>query len=248
MATLVIEHAENVGSLRLGEVLRDQGHRLRVVRVQRDEPLPSDLDEIDAIVTCGGSASALDDSLPWIVQEMDLLRQAHAAALPIVGICLGSQLLARALGGTVAEMDGGVELGWHDVSLTPTGREDPILAGIAWTSPQLHWHRFHASELPEGARLLASSDRTKAQAWSIGLRTYAFQYHPEWKDTTMDVLAAERPEDLEEAGVTREALREQTQKHYPTCARLAQRLFESIALLLMPVDRRYAGVVKDLHH
>jgi GMP synthase-like glutamine amidotransferase len=247
MATLVFEHSDDTGIDRLGEILRDHGHRLRIVQLHRGDPVPGDLDDVDAIVSCGGPQSPLDDRLDWLEPQMDLLRQASALDLPVLGICLG-EILARALDGTVAELDGGIEAGWHDVKLTAAGREDPIYNGIAWQSTQLHWHRFHVAEPPAGARVLASSERTKVQAWARGLRTYGIQYHPESYPDTVERWAEDEPKALEEAGMSLDHLRQRTEQHYQSYARLAERLFRSIALLLMPVDRRFAGIAKDMHH
>jgi GMP synthase-like glutamine amidotransferase len=248
MATIIIEHSDSARSGRLGEILRDYGHRLEVLRVHAGDAVPGDLDDIDAIVTCGGNCSPVDDGQEWMAAELELLRNAHASQLPVVGICLGNQLLARALGGEVAEHGDGYELGWHDVTLSPVGREDPVFAGIPWRSSQLHWHRFHVQTPPEGAKVLASSAHTKVQAWSLGLRTYGLQYHPEAMPDTAGRWADEDPEALAAASLTREKLDAETEARYPAFARLAQRLFESMALFLMPVDRRYAGVARDLHH
>jgi GMP synthase (glutamine-hydrolysing) len=251
MATLVIEHSDVTGSDRLGEILRDHAHRLVVIKAHQGEAIPADLDGIDALVSCGGPQSPLDDSLDWLEPEMNLLRLAHEAELPVVGLCLGCQLLARALGGEVAPLDAAdgptIEAGWHPVKLSPVGREDPIYVGIAWESMQLHWHRFHVTTPPPGARVLASSARTPVQAWTLGLRTYGLQYHPESFAHTLEAWADDDPAALEEAGITREQLRADTEQHYPAFERLAKRLFEAMTLLLMPVDRRY-GLVKDLHH
>ena len=245
MATLILEHSDLAGSGRLGEVLRDHGHRLKVVRAHRGDPVPDDLDGIDAIVSCGGAPAPDDDSIEWIGQEMDLLRAAHAAALPIVGICMGCQVLARALGGEVAKLEAGIDCGWTEVRLTPVGREDPVFAGIAWKGMQISWHRYHVSKPPDGARVLASSARTPVEAWALGLRAYGFQYHPEATPDVLESWADDEPQALEEAGITRERLREETRKHYATSARLAERLFGTIALCVMPLDRRYAGAGHD---
>lgn len=247
MAVVVFEHSPTCGVMRLGSTLRDYGHRLRVIRLDEGEPVPADLDDVDAVVATGGRHSALDPHA-WLEPEMDFLRRADAAALPVVGICLGSQILARALGGEVGPVEGGIELGWQDVTLSPAGCEDPLHAGIAWTSKQFEWHRDQVTTPPPGARVLASSERSPNQTWARGLRTYGFQYHPEILPATPTRWAADKPDDLAEAGVSEGLIREATQQHYPAFERLTERLFESMALYLLPADRRNRGLVKDLHH
>jgi GMP synthase-like glutamine amidotransferase len=244
---IVFEHGASTGALHLGASLRDHGHRLRVVALYDDDPVPADLDDVDAVVTTGGRQSPLDDH-PWVEPQLQYLRRAHAAGLPVIGLCLGCQLLARALGGEVAPMADGIELGWHDVSLTPSGAEDPLHAGIAWEAPQLHWHRYEVKEVPPGARILAGSQRCRVQTWALGLRTYGIQYHPEVYPETVVTWAAESPQDLDEAGIKPDLLRAQTRELYRPYARRRDRLFESIALSLVPADRRNQGLVKDLHH
>lgn len=248
MSTLIIEHSDQTGADRLAVTLRDLGHRLQFARLHHGDSLPADLAEVDAIITCGGPQDPFDDSIEWMADELDLLRRADALQLPVVGICLGSQLLARALGGAVAKMPGGIEFGWHRVALNPIGREDPVFAGIGWETMQFEHHSCEVTELPPDARLLASSETCKVQVWARGLRTYGIQYHPEIHRERIDVWVDDEPEVLEQAGITREELARQTDEQWDTFARLGERLFEAIALLLMPVDRRHAGIAKDLHH
>jgi GMP synthase-like glutamine amidotransferase len=243
----VFEHSPSTGALRLGAALRDYGHRLHFVHLYKGEPVPDDLDDVDGVVTAGGRQSPLDDE-PWIDGELAYLRRAHDADLPIVGICLGHQLLARALGGEAGPLAAGLELGWQDVTLTPAGCEDPLHAGLPWTGLQFHWHRFEVTTLPEGARVLAKSDKCAVQAWALGLRTYGFQYHPEVYPETIETWSAEDPGAFDEAGISADMLRSQTKELYRPFARLRDRLFESMALRLFPADRRVAGLVKDLHH
>jgi GMP synthase-like glutamine amidotransferase len=244
---IVFEHSDLSGVHRLGTTLRDFGHRLDVRRLHQGDEVPATLEGVDGVVSCGGAPDPDDDKIDWIAEEKAFIAAAHEADLPVVGICLGNQLVADALGGKIKKMKT-AEIGWHPVTLTPTGCEDPILAGIAWSSIQAHWHSYEISKLPPGAKLLASSQQCETQAWGLGQRTYGFQYHPEIWEDTMDGWAEDDSDAVRAAGLTVESLREQTEHHYATCARLGQRLFESIALLLMPVDRRYEGVVKDLHH
>jgi GMP synthase-like glutamine amidotransferase len=248
MATLVFEHSDSSGINRLGRTLRDYGHRLRILRLHDGDQVPGDLDDVDAIISCGGPQSAYDDALPWLAPQMDRLREANALGMPIVGMCLGSQILARALGGKVEANPAGIEFGFTEIKLNPVGREDPIHSGIAWDSMTIQYHRDHVSQLPAGARLLASSAKCKVQTWALGLRTYGFQNHPEASAETLEHWASTEPDALRESGLTLELVREQIQEHYAAFERLTDRLFESIALYLMPVDRRYQGLIKDLHY
>lgn len=251
MSILVFEHSALAGVERLGRTLNDYGHKLDVLRLHEGDQAPGDLDDCDGIISCGGPQSATDDSVPFLAAEMARMREAHERGLPIVGICLGSQILARALGGKVERMGdaaGGIELGFTEVKLNPVGREDIVHTGVAWSAMMMQHHRDHVSQLPPGARLLASSDKCKAQTWAVGLRAYGFQYHPEVTPDNIEAWIREEPDALRDAGVTAERMREQVAKHYPAFERLTDRLFESIALFLMPVDRRYQGLVKDLHH
>ena len=247
MAIVILEHSPSTGAMRLAAALRDYGHRLRVIELHAGAAVPADLDDTDGIVATGGAYS-VNDNEPWMEPEMKLLAMADEVQLPVIGICLGSQVLARALGGEVGPMEGGIELGWHEVALTPAGAEDPLYAGIAWTSMQFHWHQDQVTKVPDGARVLATSQRCQTQAWACGLRTYGFQYHPEVYADTVAAWAAQHPDDLLKARITLEELTTRTAEHYPTFERLSRRLFESIALLLVPSDRRYKGLVKDLHH
>jgi len=248
MPILVFQHSPICGSLRLGEKLRDYGANLRLVELCNDEPVPGDLIGVDGVISMGGSLAPDDDAPSWMEPEMALIRSAHEAELPVIGICLGCQIVARALGGETGELDGGLELGWHDVSFTPIGREDPVHAGLGWSWSQFHWHRYYVSELPPGAKVLATSERCPVQAWSMGVRTYGYQFHPEIRPGTWLAWNEDDPSDLNEAGVSIDALQRETHERFPTFARLTDRLFEQWALLVLAPDRRYAGVVKDLHH
>jgi GMP synthase-like glutamine amidotransferase len=247
MSILVFEHSPLAGAIRLGQSLRSYGHRLRVISIHEGQSPPGDLDDVDGIVTCGGPQSA-NDSQRWLEDEMACIRAAHEAGMPVVGLCLGSQIAARALGGTVGPLEGGIEMGWHEVVMTDAGREDIIHSGLPWTGMQFHWHREHVIKPPPGARVLAKSKRCAVQSWALGLRTYGFQYHPEVEMETIEAWAEDEPGDLTDGGVSLERLRGESAQHYPAFRRLTQRMFENIALFLAPVERRYRGLLKDVLH
>ncbi len=248
MSILILQHSDSANAGRLAAMLRDFGHRLRIINAHRGEALPPDLDDVDGIVTCGGEPSANDDSLPWLAREMELLREAHRREIPIVGLCLGCQILARALGGEIGKLEAGIELGWHPVQLTHAGTNDPVHAGVGWTNTMFHWHREQVIKLPPGATALTKSARTPVQAWSLGLWTYAFQYHSEVTPQDIARWIEEEPDALIEAGVSADDLLDKTRATYADFHRVTSRIFEQIALLVIPVDRRFAGLAKDIHH
>jgi len=230
MARIVVfQHNDHETAGRLGLTLRDHGFRLDIRRPDRegDAAVPADLDNIQGIVVMGGQQN-VSDGLSWIQKEIDLVAQAHQAQLPVVGICLGAQIVAKALGGEVAPMDT-PEAGFGPISVQVPGQTDRLLAGIRWNAPQFHAHAQEITKLPAGATLLASTPACKVQAFSAGLRTFAFQYHFELDRKQIDTLFdAEQPR-FESAGVTRDQLSDQADEHYATYARLGDRQCVNIA-------------------
>ena len=134
-----------------------------------------DIAAYDALIFLGGPMSVNDD-LPFLGREMELIREAVARRQPILGICLGSQLIARALGAAVRR-NPVKEIGWYDVRFTAGAGEDRLFRGLS-TESVFHWHG-ETFDLPSGAELLASSDLCRHQAYRIGERVYAIQFHLE---------------------------------------------------------------------
>jgi GMP synthase (glutamine-hydrolysing) len=232
MPILVIQHSDANRPGRLGLTLRDHAFKLDVRRIDRGDPLPPDLDDVDGVITLGGPQN-VDEGHAWIEKELAFLREAHERALPIVGVCLGAQLIAVALGGEVGPMDAG-EAGFVDVDILPAGHTDTILSGIAWRSPQFQKHRYEVKALPAGAAHLASSTRCRVQAFRAGMRTYGFQYHIEADRPIIDELMKDARTSLHQAGLTTEEFARQLDERYPAFARLADRLCVNIATYLIP--------------
>ncbi len=235
MSILVLQHADYDVPGALGDMLRDHGHRMRVLRLDHGQALPPDLDDVDGVVSLGGPMNVDQvDEFPWMKLEMDLLQAAHAAGMGVVGVCLGAQLLAAALGGEVKAMDA-PELGFAPVKQTFMGTMDPLYAGIPWETPQFHLHGQQVTQLPPEGVPLAGSRQCKVQAFRVGLTTYGFQYHFEW-DRAQIRTAAKDPIFARE-GMNGEIDR-QCDEHYDTYRRVGLRLAERIAMLLFPIDKR----------
>jgi GMP synthase (glutamine-hydrolysing) len=133
-------------------------------------------DRHDALVIMGGPMSA-NDALPGLAAELSLIEQGLRNRIPMLGICLGSQLLAKALGARVYR-NAELEIGWAPVHLTDAGRADPLFQGIASPTTFFHWHG-ETFDLPEGAEWLAYSAKCRNQAFRYGDRVYGLQFHPE---------------------------------------------------------------------
>jgi GMP synthase (glutamine-hydrolysing) len=155
-----------------------EGAQVQCSRVYQDEALP-DPRAISAVVVTGSSAMVTDRE-PWSERTAEWLRDAVVAGTPVLGICYGHQLLAHALGGTVADNPRGRHIGTIDVRLTEAAHDDPLFAGF---DPVLHVpvsHRQSVTALPPGARLLATAELDPYHAFAIGERTWGVQFHPEF--------------------------------------------------------------------
>ncbi|USN99347.1 MAG: type 1 glutamine amidotransferase [Phycisphaeraceae bacterium] len=233
MARIVVfQHGPRQTAGRLGMTLRDHGFALDVRRVdipidQGGHTVPEDLDGIHGVVSLGGPQN-VDESHPWIRRETEFLKAAHEAQLPVIGICLGAQLISVALGGEVGRMDK-PEAGFCTIDVQFMGQTDRILAGIAWRHFQFQSHAYETKKMPAGATLLASSGACKVQAYTVGLRTYAFQFHPELDRPAIDAMVKAQGKLLGEAGIEPPTISEQADKHYESYARLCDRLCLNIA-------------------
>lgn len=178
MSILVFQHVSYETSAELGQFLSMQGHRLMTVPLyDRKAHVPQSLQGIKGLVSMGGGMNVEDwASIPWMNPQMDLIRQAHEKGIPIVGICLGAQLIAHALGGEVTRMSQ-PEVGWKHIELTMHGTSDPVLAGQPWESMQFHMHAFEVSTLPPDSVSLAGSDLCHNQVFRVGRNCYGFQFH-----------------------------------------------------------------------
>jgi GMP synthase-like glutamine amidotransferase len=141
-----------------------------------------DIAGYDALIFLGGPMS-VNDGLPYLESEMGLIRQAVACRQPVLGICLGAQLIARALGATVRR-NSAKEIGWYDLRFTEAAWADRLFQGLS-TETVFHWHG-ETFELPPGAELLASSDLCCHQAFRVGEFVYALQFHLE---VTPEIIA-----------------------------------------------------------
>lgn len=175
---VVLQHVAYEGPGAIEPAVRDARDDLRVVRLDRGEAVPSGdaVAQMTGLVVMGGPMSVHDD-LPWLEPERVLLRDAVDAGLPVLGVCLGAQQLAAALGAAVTS-GASPECGVGEVHLTDQTIDDPVFGLAPTPLPCVHWHG-DTFTLPEGAVRLAGNAAYENQAFRYGRRAYGLQFHVE---------------------------------------------------------------------
>ena len=197
MRTLIIQHDHDGYPGALLEPIERAGSVQRWdTFTQAERP---DLDGIDAIVSLGGTAHPdQDHAEPWLAAELDLLEEALDIGIPILGVCLGGQLLARAAGGQIGKVETPEVARFADVGLLPDAIDDLLFAGMPrpFFGFEWHWYGFRA---PPGATLLAQNESTH-QAFRVQNRAWGLQFHIEVTAETLMEWADAAPDTIEEFG------------------------------------------------
>ena len=171
----IFRHVACEGPGYLDAVLAQHSIPYRLVRIDLNEAVPPDLEATSGLVFMGGPMS-VNDPLPWIRQELRLIEAAQARGMPILGHCLGGQLVSKALGGTVSA-NPVKEIGWHPVYKCNTPAASDWLATLPQESILFHWHGETFS-IPDGAEVILESDNCAHQGFTAG-NTLALQCHVE---------------------------------------------------------------------
>jgi GMP synthase (glutamine-hydrolysing) len=183
---LVIENGADAPIARLGEWLVAAGATLDVRHAEAGDELPDSLDGYSALIVLGGAMNAYDDRrAPWLPAARALLAAAVAAEVPVLGVCLGGQLLAVAAGGRVS-VGTAPEYGAQLVAKRQAAATDPLFRELPITPDVLQWHVDEVVSLPAGAVQLAASPACELQAFRIGRLAWGTQFHIE---TTPEIVA-----------------------------------------------------------
>ena len=216
-------HFEDLGGF--APVLERHGYQITYVDAGVD-PIDGELAaKADLLVVLGGPIGAYEDDLyPFLGEELAVIRRRLAGGKPLLGICLGAQLIARAMGAKVYPGPA-KEIGWSALRLTAAGRQGP-LAALA-DVPVLHWHG-DTFDLPAGAARLASTDLCANQAFAVGRQVLAFQFHPEATAVGFERwLIGHACEIAGTPGVSPQALRAQAQSLAARGAACGERCLET---------------------
>jgi GMP synthase (glutamine-hydrolysing) len=209
---LSIIHQADAASGVFGDAVRERGHELDEWDISQSSDPPAPIELYGAVLVFGGAMHAdQEERHGWLREENALLQRLLADDVPTFGVCLGGQLVAKALGAPVRRMPS-PEVGWFDVDLTPEAADDPVFGGLADPFKAFQWHSYQF-ELPEGGIALARNDRClqgfrSGSAWGI-------QFHPEI--TPEDLAEWLRTADPKEDGpIDIEALRAESEQHIAT--------------------------------
>jgi GMP synthase-like glutamine amidotransferase len=176
LRVLVVQNYDNTDLGQVGAALGEAGAEIDFRRAHLGEALPESADAHDAAVVLGGGQNALaDDEYPYFPQLLELLRDFERRDRAVLGICLGSQIIARAFGAS-NQIGGASEFGWHGVELMESAKNDAVLGALPKTFSIFQWHDDTFS-LPERAERLASTAVAENQAFRIGRAIYGIQFH-----------------------------------------------------------------------
>lgn len=263
-SAVILQHAAHEGPGRIVPIFRDYGIPVQVRRLYQGDEVPTDLDEVRVLILLGGPMSANDaddGKYPFLSQELNVLKRMIAADRPVLGICLGAQLLAHAGGAKVypnvkpgpTPQDPPIpmpEVGWYPVNFPFPGGNEPIVMGMVDGVQMFHWH-FETFDLPRlpasanhppppapppptGNALLSSSRACKNQAFRFKSRLFGFQYHMEMTQTDIEATLAARKQDVTKAlGADGEKkIRQDTEQYYPAYARAGERILRNFVQFL----------------
>jgi GMP synthase (glutamine-hydrolysing) len=238
---LVFQHvaAEPLGTL--DPLIRRRGHRIRFVNFEREPDASPSLDRYRGLIVLGGPMNVDEQSSRAHLRvELRAIEQALKEDKPVLGICLGAQLLAHVLGAPIRRL-AQPEIGWHPLWLTWQGKSDPVLLPLGESASVFQWHGCHF-EIPAAAEHLAKGESCSQQAFRYGRSAYGFQFHLE-----MDQALVERwlsnpayRAELSAAGLgdSAEAIRGQTRELIGGMQRQADRVFNAFLDLVGRPQRR----------
>ncbi len=234
---IVVQHIQCEAPGTIAEVLEERQIPVRTVRVFDAEPVPQETGDAVGLVVMGGPMSVYEQPrYPFLRDEIRLLEAALQAQIPVLGVCLGSQLLASVLG---AEVKPGAqkEIGWHPVWLGQAALDDPLWEKAESRFTGFHWHG-DVFDLPRGAVSLASSELTPCQGFRYGQNAYGLLFHMEVTEKIISDMVRDCSDELRQAAVNGREILTKRSEFLPKLQKLSQSVFGRWATL---VDSRPLG-------
>jgi GMP synthase-like glutamine amidotransferase len=228
---LFLQHGESDGPGLFARTLASAGVAVDVLHAWKGDPVPVILDGYDGLALGGGHMSVYeDDKYPFLGQGIALIREARRVGRPVLGMCLGAQMIAAACGGRVFR-NTAQEIGFFDVTLEPAAQDDALWRGIPPVFRPVHWHGDTFS-LPADAALLGSSALTRHQLFRIDRAIYGFQFHLEFDLQMLCEMIEEDAVYLSAKGVSPEAFLEDARRAAPLVEPVGWKVFDRWAQLL----------------
>jgi GMP synthase (glutamine-hydrolysing) len=229
---LVLQHArcETLGTI--ADALEPTGISPQFVRTFEGQPVPLEMGEAAGLIVMGGPMGVYEQArYPFLQDELRLIERALRAQKPVLGVCLGSQLLAAALGSAVTKGKQ-KEIGWYPVRLADAARTDHLWNGVGDSFVAYHWHG-DVFDLPAGGVSLASSSLTPCQAFRYANNAYGFLFHAEVTQKMIEDMVATFSEELREAGGSSEEIARGATAYLPGLRKISQVVFGRWASLLL---------------
>jgi GMP synthase (glutamine-hydrolysing) len=228
---IIIQHQLGEGPGTIEEEILRAGHKVRMVRIHQGDKVPSEVGSVGGLVVMGGSMGVADQGkLNHLRDEIALLKQFVQAEKPVLGICLGAQLLANALGSEVVA--GEKEIGWFPVRKLPDAFKDPVLRRLPENFPALMWHGDHFP-LPKGAAHLLSTEKCSCAGFRYGKKAYGLVAHLEMTAAMVDEMVAGSRKELAGIGVEAGQILEETSEHAEPVEELARVMWRAWVGLLI---------------
>ena len=220
---LILQHVRPEPPGTIADALDETGLSYRTIQIFQNEPVPDSLNA-DGLIVMGGPMGVDDlDARPHLRREINLIEQALREELPLLGVCLGSQLLAHALGANV-QPGPQKEIGWYEITLTDTAANDPLFQNIEDSFTAFHWHG-DVFTLPDGAVSLAQSAQTKHQAFRYGDTAYGLLFHLEVTSEMVADMTQAFANELREEGLDGTPIRQASTAHTSEVEHVAKAVF-----------------------